>query len=334
MAESVSVVITSYNLIDYIGDAVSSVKMQDYSGEIQVIVVDDCSSDGTVELLKDIEGIDLVLRERNGGVMNAMISGLRVSSHDVVFFLDGDDIWSHDKLSKSMDVLCQATCFVTHDLLYLDSSGSPLVKSTRVKEVLGAQDTSNISLKIKHGILHHCDYVWLGSAFGLRKSLNNLDGFISFCENYKCIDFCYQDWPIAVWCALNKGGKFGYSDTKLLGYRIHNNNYSGSSQTIQKYRRNLKKAVCTMNLIISMLSRQQGYDSSLHRYRQVLRYSRLNLLAVHDNRRMIIKNIMIHGFPFSCGKGYFKAASRLALALVFGPEFAHACINKFKGLIS
>ena len=67
MTEPISVVITCYNLERYIGQAIRSVLEQDYEGEIQIIVVDDRSTDRSRDILSDTVGIETVLRKENGG---------------------------------------------------------------------------------------------------------------------------------------------------------------------------------------------------------------------------------------------------------------------------
>ena len=72
------------------------------------------------------------------------------------------------------------------------------------------------------------------------------------------METCYQDWPLAVWVALVPRGEIAYVDEKLFGYRLHNNNYSGSTQTLEKLRRNLRKSLDTIRLIEEMMTEKGG----------------------------------------------------------------------------
>ena len=144
MTESVSVIITCYNLEKYIDECVNSVKGQDYEGHIQIIVVDDASCDGSRYILDEIDGIDIVRHASNCGVLNAMLTGLKASQHDVVFFLDGDDVWHPTKVSLCMQEFREGARFVTHDLNYMNDFGQYLGSTTRVSEVLGNADRADL----------------------------------------------------------------------------------------------------------------------------------------------------------------------------------------------
>jgi glycosyltransferase involved in cell wall biosynthesis len=71
----VSVIIPSYNYIGYIDKCLGSVLSQDYS-RIELIVVDDGSTDGTVEFLKNFRGISKLILQKNRGVSVARKRGL------------------------------------------------------------------------------------------------------------------------------------------------------------------------------------------------------------------------------------------------------------------
>lgn len=89
-SQSVAVVITAYDQVDYIATAVRSAKHQTTRPR-EVIVVDDGSNDGTSAVLRSLNGIR-VIRQTNAGVAKARNAGLSSVSADFVIFLDGDDI--------------------------------------------------------------------------------------------------------------------------------------------------------------------------------------------------------------------------------------------------
>ncbi len=117
----VSVIIPSYNYIGYIDKCLGSVLSQDYS-RIELIVVDDGSTDGTVEFLKDFRGISKLILQENRGVSVARNRGLLEANGDFIAFLDADDFWDVSKISTQVKVALS-----THsDLVY---SGVNLVDS-------------------------------------------------------------------------------------------------------------------------------------------------------------------------------------------------------------
>jgi len=83
-----SVIIPVYNERDCIGNVISRVKT--IPVEKEIIVVDDCSTDGTRELLNDIDGIVLFLHKKNKGKGAAVRTGLKKISGDIVIIQDAD----------------------------------------------------------------------------------------------------------------------------------------------------------------------------------------------------------------------------------------------------
>ncbi|MCI5868734.1 MAG: glycosyltransferase family 2 protein [Dorea sp.] len=99
----VSIVIPMYNREKTIQMAVESILKQTYQ-DIEVIVVDDCSTDGSVEVVKNMhdERIRVITCEKNGGACVARNIGIENANGQVVAFQDSDDFWHEDKLEKSL----------------------------------------------------------------------------------------------------------------------------------------------------------------------------------------------------------------------------------------
>jgi glycosyltransferase involved in cell wall biosynthesis len=111
-----SVVVTTHNQCPYIGAALDSVFAQTVQ-PLEVIVVDDGSTDGTRDML-DAYGdrIALVLQD-NRGVAAARNAGVARATGKLVAFLDGDDVWSPGKLELQTDV---ATAFPSAGLIAVE----------------------------------------------------------------------------------------------------------------------------------------------------------------------------------------------------------------------
>jgi len=99
---SISVVITTYNRSHLLPRAIESA--QSAGTDLEVIVVDDCSSDNTPEVCATISGIRYVRLSENGGLANARNVGIAESSSEFVAFLDDDDL----RLPGSLDTQLQA----------------------------------------------------------------------------------------------------------------------------------------------------------------------------------------------------------------------------------
>jgi len=91
--QKVSIIIATYNRADFIEKSVKSALNQTYKN-IEVIVIDDCSTDGTVEIVKEKFGNQVILRclEVNQGSSVARNTGLKLASGDYSIVWDSDDL--------------------------------------------------------------------------------------------------------------------------------------------------------------------------------------------------------------------------------------------------
>jgi glycosyltransferase involved in cell wall biosynthesis len=95
----ISVIIPVYNREHYLAEAIKSVLAQTYPA-IELIVVDDGSSDRSAEVA---QRYPLTYHfQPNGGISAARNAGIALANGDFFAFLDSDDIWVADKLSKQM----------------------------------------------------------------------------------------------------------------------------------------------------------------------------------------------------------------------------------------
>ena len=103
MAPTVSVVITTYNQARYIGATIASVLAQTYR-DLEIIVVDDGSTDRTEAELGSHRSRVNYIRQRNRGVAAARNVGIRHATGRLLAFLDGDDLWEPDKIRRQREV--------------------------------------------------------------------------------------------------------------------------------------------------------------------------------------------------------------------------------------
>ena len=75
---------------------------QEFRGDVEVIVVNDGSTDATASVLDAYRGRVTVLDRVNGGPASARNAGVRASHGEYVAFLDADDIWMPDKLDENI----------------------------------------------------------------------------------------------------------------------------------------------------------------------------------------------------------------------------------------
>lgn len=133
----VSVVITTYNRIRMVGKAIESALRQYYGGEVEVIVVDDGSSDGTGEMIKEMyDGRVRYSYKLNGGMNSASQLGIELAKGDVIALLDSDDYWYDGKLATCMPLFLKPDVVaVMHDLHKVDVTGRKFGDGWRSKDI-------------------------------------------------------------------------------------------------------------------------------------------------------------------------------------------------------
>lgn len=130
--ELVSVVIPTYNRALKVIEAIDSVLCQSYPF-LEIIVIDDGSTDNTQSLLCDYSGKVTYIYKENGGVSSARNIGIQNSTGDLIAFLDSDDTWVENKIEKQVEWFRQNPEYgmVLTDVFYVDSSVSIIEKTNR-----------------------------------------------------------------------------------------------------------------------------------------------------------------------------------------------------------
>lgn len=101
---SVSVILPVYNGADYIKEALQSIFSQGYPS-IEVIVIDDGSTDDLHSSLKLYRDQIVFFRQENKGPASARNLGLEAAQGDIIAFADADDVWPKMKLKKQLEIL-------------------------------------------------------------------------------------------------------------------------------------------------------------------------------------------------------------------------------------
>jgi len=100
----VSIIIPTYNYAAYIGKAVDSVLKQTYAN-IEIIVVDDGSTDNTKAVLKKYGDKLVYIQQNNQGAAAARNRGLKEACGDYICFLDADDMYYPDNITEKVRLL-------------------------------------------------------------------------------------------------------------------------------------------------------------------------------------------------------------------------------------
>lgn len=116
MSQKISLVVPAYNIESEIERCIRSIQVQTY-GNIEIVCVDDGSSDRTLEILRGLESEDMrirVIEQDNSGVTRARLAGVAASTGDWVGFVDGDDYVEPDMFERLYRNACQVGADISH----------------------------------------------------------------------------------------------------------------------------------------------------------------------------------------------------------------------------
>jgi glycosyltransferase involved in cell wall biosynthesis len=207
----VSVLVLTYNHAPFIAEALDSVLMQRTNFAWELIISEDCSTDGTREIVQDYrrrfpDRIRLLLSEKNLRRLEILGRGIRAARGDFIALLDGDDYWTDpEKLRLQVEYLdahpeC-STCFHNALAVYQDGTQPPREwVQPGQKEFLTIED-------IWRGIsITTCATVFRNRLYELPSWFDEMPIPI-------------LDWPLHILNAEH--GVFGYIDRVMTAYRIH-----------------------------------------------------------------------------------------------------------------
>ncbi len=99
----VSILINNYNYEQFLGDAINSALAQTYK-KIEIIVVDDGSTDASRQIIADYGDRILSVLKLNGGQASAFNAGFAASSGEIICFLDSDDLFVREKVQRVVEI--------------------------------------------------------------------------------------------------------------------------------------------------------------------------------------------------------------------------------------
>ncbi len=206
-APLVSVIIPSYNHGHFLADAIDSVQAQTWS-PIEIIVVDDGSSDNTQQVAKKCPGVHYI-HQSNQGLAAARNTGIHHSKGDFLVFLDADDWLYTDGISINMNQLLQhpEAAFISgaHDRSNVGKD-----KISQVKNSV----TNNHYSQLLEG-----NYIGMHATVLYRRSIFDkflFDTTLQACEDYDLYLKIARRYPVI------------HHTRMIASYRIHNSNMSAN----------------------------------------------------------------------------------------------------------
>jgi glycosyltransferase involved in cell wall biosynthesis len=118
--KKISVLVANYNNSIYLKRCIQSIKDQNYK-KIEIIIVDDNSSDNSLELLKKYKKIKLISNKKKTNIgsydqMNAYRLAFLKAKGDIIFFLDSDDFFKQDKITTILKIINKKLSPIYFDL--------------------------------------------------------------------------------------------------------------------------------------------------------------------------------------------------------------------------
>ena len=254
----VSIVIPMYNREKTIQTAIASVLAQTYD-KIEVIVVDDCSTDNSVNKVKQLKDdrIRLVLLKRNSGACVARNVGIDNARGEYIAFHDSDDVWHKNKLEKSLYYMKKVEADMVFSALYKQGekrypTGRVLPKvnlnqeQDKIAFLLGSNCVSTQTIVIK----------------------KNVSERVRFDESLPR----FQDWDLALQIAL-AGYKIHFIEEPLVDcYEQEDSITKNSSKAVKAYeilekkyenwRKNDKKAMLVFYSYAGNLLEKNGVSGA------------------------------------------------------------------------
>ncbi len=202
----VSVIVPTYNRAGMLEKAVESVLAQTFK-DLELIVVDDGSTDNTGEVMTKYQGRVKYVAKKNGGVASARNRGLEKASGDLVAWLDDDDFFMPDKIKKQVEF------FKKNPVVGLVYSGHLTINSTtpQIKKAFFVPPPLKSCESLRKALLNQCFFA--NSTVVMKRECFDLTG--PFDESLRhTVDY-------DMWLRTAAYFRFGCVPEVLAGYRWH-----------------------------------------------------------------------------------------------------------------
>lgn len=201
----VSAIIPVYNGEGYIEQALESIFVQNLS-DIEILVIDDGSTDGSWERLQRYRDRIRLFRQLNSGVAMARNHGLKNASGAYITFLDADDLWLPDKTERQLAFLNDhpeyGVCYGRY--IFFDENGE--ISARNDKNYQGPTGW------ILNDILLHIGFIGVGTMMVRRECVAHTGGFNEGLVTGEDTNWCMR---------LAHDFQFGFLPGPVSLYRVH-----------------------------------------------------------------------------------------------------------------
>lgn len=227
----ISVAMTTYNGVQYITEQLDSIRLQTRKVD-EIVIVDDGSSDNTMELVSDYAtkhpecAIRLEQNETNLGYKKNFHKAISLCQGDITFLCDQDDCWFENKVKKMCGVLENRPEIgvLSSAFIQMDGAGNKGEPKSAYQRKMGEGDL--VCVPIEDIIFHNISQ---GCAMAMRKEVKEL-----FLKQFD--ETIPHDWIINVIAAIQK--KCYYWNVPMFFYRIHDKNTIGLNDNMALKKKN------------------------------------------------------------------------------------------------
>ena len=235
----VSVVIALYNSDRYIEETIDSVLSQSYSN-FEVIVVDDCSTDNSLEVVKKVSEGDprvhlISLDSNSGGPAIPRNRGIDYSKGDYLAFLDADDVWLPSKIKLQLEYMQENEyLFSSTGVMFIDALGGKIRKNKTLS-------------KVKHIFLYkNYKQLLLSNTIALSSVLMRRDFLGERRFNTESNLIAVEDYYLWLELYADSDYRCSYLNDDLVKYRVHDDAISSGYN-----RQQIRSLYCVTKHLIS-----------------------------------------------------------------------------------
>jgi glycosyltransferase involved in cell wall biosynthesis len=231
MSDLVSVVLCTYNGELFVDEQVKTICSQTWS-KLEIIIVDDASTDKTYEKLKRHAAIDTRIRlfqnEKNLGFNLNFNRACSLTKGTFIAIADQDDIWEKNKISELLKEITKSDrVMIAHSVsARFEKNKDPFIKSVNLVDYFEGDDPKKLFLFNTisgHNML-------------IRRKL--LEAAMPFPENI------YYDWWLSVVaCTM---GEIKHVNKILVWHRVHESNATGAAKPVLPFYEQVKNIVSTL----------------------------------------------------------------------------------------
>jgi glycosyltransferase involved in cell wall biosynthesis len=219
--ELVSVVMPVFNCAQFVDEAIESIVKQTYAN-IEIYIIDDCSTDGTRERIETWAKLDRrikpIYKGENSGIVESLNLGIKLSNGEYIARMDGDDISLPQRIEKQVQ-------FMNANLeIGVLGCGYRVLGKNKIFTPLVEHDLIKIGLLIESQLAHP-------TVMFRASVLRNLDRF------YNPKFTTAQDYEF--WVFLSSKTKLGNLPDVLLEYRVHGGNISKNNIKTLKFNKEI-----------------------------------------------------------------------------------------------